>query len=102
MPYKDKEKQKEAQRTAMDRLRGSQRGSQNDRVHSEGSHETLLLKDIKSALPQDIIAYIESVGSRYGLIEQRLRRAYKYQVWHEANFINGIHKGSKYRQYARN
>ena len=59
--------------------------------------ETMPLKDVK--LPQDIIGYIENVSSRYGLRELRLRRAYKYQVWHDENFINGIHKGSKYRQF---
>jgi len=59
--------------------------------------ETMPLGDIKPVLPQDIISYIKSVGKRYGMVEQRLRRAYKYQVWHDANFINGIHKGSKYR-----
>lgn len=62
--------------------------------------ETMPLKDIISALPQDIVNYIESVSSKYGLREIRLRRAYKYQVWHEKNFINGIHKDSKYWRFA--
>ena len=57
--------------------------------------EALPLKDIK--LPQDIIDYIENVSTRYGLRELRLRRAYKYKVWHDASFINGMHKDSKYR-----
>ncbi len=41
----------------------------------EGSQdwETLPLKDIISALPQDILGYIKNVSSRYGLREQRLR-----------------------------
>lgn len=68
---------------------------------TEGSQnwETMPLKDIISALPRDIVSYIENVASKYGMREQRLRRAYKYQVWHDENFINGVHKDSKYRQY---
>ncbi len=79
-------------------------GSQDGRVHNKGSQnwETMPLKDIISALPQDIIDYIENVSSRYGLREQRLRRAYKYQVWHNENFINGIHKDSKYLRFIGN
>ena len=85
---------KERHAEYMREKRGSQRGSQNSRVHSEGSQdwETMLLKDIISVLPQDIVNYIENVASKYGLREQRLRRAYKYQVWHDENFINGIHR----------
>ncbi len=59
--------------------------------------ETMPLKDVISALPQDITGYIENVSRRYGLRELRLRRAYKYKVWHDASFINGKHKDSKYR-----
>ena len=54
------------------------------------------LRGIISALPQDIIDYIENVSRKYKVVsqEERLRTAYKYRVWHEANFINGVHKES--------
>lgn len=77
------------------------RGAQDKGAQPEGAQdwETLPLKDITSALPQDIISYIESISSRYGLRDQRLRWAYKYKVWHDENFINGVHKDSKSRQF---
>jgi len=75
------------------------RGAQNKGAQAEGAQdwETMPLKDVISALPEDIVDYIESVSTKYGLREQRLRRAYKYHVWHKENFINGVHKDSKYR-----
>ncbi len=86
-----KEVKTEQARLRMQKMRNK------DSVTSDSvtSWETMPLKDIK--LPQDIISYIENIASRYGLRELRLRRAYKYQVWHDENFINGIHKDSKYR-----
>lgn len=99
MPYKDKEIAKTAVR---DRQRRHRQGVTQGGVTGQGvTWETLPLGDIKSALPRDIVSYIENVAGKYGLLEQRLRRAYKYQVWHEANFINGIHKDSKYRQFLK-
>lgn len=62
-----------------------------DSVTSKSVTDTISISDIKTILPQDIISYIENVGSRYGLTEQRFRRAYEYQVWHNENFISGVH-----------
>ena len=68
-------------------------------VTDEGvTWETMSLKDIKSALPDDIVVDIIAVGEydrireRSTTLEGRFRRAYKYQVWHDANFIDGVHK----------
>ena len=70
------------------------------RVHKEGSQnwETLPIRDIKELLPEDIVAGIISLGEydrireRNVTLEGRFRLAYKYQVWHDENFIDGIHK----------
>ena len=96
MPYKDKDV------TAAERMRRYRdKGVTKQGVTDEGvTWETMPLKEIIAALPQDIVSYIES--TRYGSTEIRFRRAYKYKVWHDANFINGIHKTSKYREYVRN
>ena len=65
--------------------------------------ETIPLKDIKELLPKDIVADILALGEydrikeRSITLEGRFRLAYKYQVWHDENFIDGIHRGSKYR-----
>ena len=56
------------------------------------------LKEIKLALPKDIVADIMVLGEydrirqRSVTLERRFRLAYKYQVWHNENFIDGIHK----------
>ena len=99
MPLKDKEKRKDA---ARDRQRKHRQG-----VTQEGvTWETISLKDIKSALPDDIVADITALGEydrireRNITLEGRFRRAYKYKVWHDENFIDGIHRGSKYRELA--
>ena len=97
MPYKDKEKATGASKLRMQKMR---QGVTTEGVTMKGvTWETMPLTEIKQALPQDIIDYIENVSRRYGLRGLRLRRAYKYQVWHDENFINGIHKDSKYRQF---
>ena len=96
-----KEVKKEQARLRMQKMRNNSVTKQSVTSDSVTSWETMPLKDIISALPQDIVDYIENVSRRYGLREQRLRRAYKYQVWHDENFINGIHKGSNYRQFVR-
>ena len=70
------------------------------RVHKKGAQdwETISLKDIKSALPEDIVADIISlceydrIRERSVTLEGRFRLAYKYKVWHDENFIDGIHK----------
>ncbi len=96
MPYKDKERATEASKLRMQKMR---QGVTKQGVTDEGvTWETIPLEDIKATLPQDIVSYIENVASKYGLLEQRFRRAYKYQVWHDENFINGIHKDSKHRK----
>ncbi|GAF94092.1 unnamed protein product [marine sediment metagenome] len=85
MPYKDKETAKVA---ARDRQRKHRQG-----VTGQGvTWETIPLEDIKTVLLDDIVGYILKVGERYGNTEQRLRRAYKYHLWHDKNFINGVHK----------
>lgn len=68
-------------------------------IDSVTSWETIPLDDIKAVLPQDITCSIIGIGEHYGNTDQRLRRAYKYHLWHEANFIDGVHKDSKYRKY---
>lgn len=76
------------------------RGAQTGKVHREGARdwETVSIKDIKEALPDNIVEDIIVLGEydrireRSITLEGRFRRAYKYQVRHEANFINGIHK----------
>lgn len=89
-----KEVKTEQARLRMQKMRNKGASVTSDSVTS---WETMPLAEIKQALPQDIVSYIENVSAKYGLREQRLRRAYKYKVWHEANFINGIHRDSKYR-----
>ena len=91
-----------------EKRQGSQGGSQNTKVHSKGSQdwETISIKDIKELLPEDIVTDIIALGEydrireRSITLEGRFRLAYKYQVWHDENFIDGIHRGSKYRQLA--
>ncbi|KKL58416.1 hypothetical protein LCGC14_2225550 [marine sediment metagenome] len=63
--------------------------------------ETITVKEIKEILPEYLVSGILSLG-RYDEIRQRpitmddrFRNAYKYHVWHEANFIDGIHKDSR-------
>ena len=61
--------------------------------------ETIPIKEIKELLPDDIVADIIAVGEydrireRNITLEGRFRQAYKYQVWHNENFIDGVHKG---------
>ncbi len=56
------------------------------------------VREIKGILPDDLVARIKVLGEydrlkhRATTLEDRLRMAYKYHVWHEANFINGVHK----------
>ena len=63
----------------------------------------LRVREIKLALPKDIVSDIIVLGEydrireRSITLEGRFRRAYKYHVWHNENFIDGIHKHSKYR-----
>ena len=85
------------------------------RSNKEGSNsggsnnwETIPIKDIKEILPKDIVGDILRLGEydrirqRPITLEMRFRRAYKYHLWHEANFINGVHKNSKYRLVLEN
>ena len=108
MPYKDKEKRNQASKDSMQRKReGLTLGVNKEGVNSEGSQdwETIPLEEIKEILPSNTLIDIIAI-SDYGRIrqrpimfEERLRRAYKYQVQHDEDFINGIHKDSKYRKY---
>ncbi len=108
MPYKDKERANEASRLRMQRKRqGVTLGVTKQGVTDEGvTWETMPIKDIKEALPDNIVEDIIALGEydrirhRPITLEERFRRAYKYQVWYNENFINAIHKDSKYRQYA--
>ena len=82
-------------------------GAQGEGAQPKGSQdwETISLRDIKSALPDDIVADIiaiseyDCIKERNITLEGRFRRAYKYHVWHDENFIDGIHKDSKYREF---
>ena len=96
MPLKDKEKRNKASKVRMQKMR---QGVTKQGVTDEGvTWETLPIKDIKELLPDDIVADIISLGEydhireRNITLEGRFRKAYKYQVWHDENFINGIHK----------
>ena len=56
------------------------------------------LREIKSALPKDIVDDIIVLGEydrirqRSVTLEGRFRSAYKYHVWHDETFIDGIHR----------
>ena len=86
---------------------GSQtEGSQNTTSSPEsGTWETIPLKEIKEILPAHLVDEIVSLVRwdelKHRAITDRWRNAYKYHVWHEETFINGIHKGSKYRQFIK-
>ena len=64
--------------------------------------ETMPITDIKEVLPDNIVEDIINLGEydcirkRPITLEERFRLAYKYQVWHDDNFIDGIHEDSKY------
>ena len=85
-----KEVKTEQARLRMQKMRN--KGVTEQSVTSDSVTSWELLKDIKASLPQDIVSYIESVGQRYSDTELRLRRAYKYKVWHDKNFVNGVHR----------
>ncbi len=61
------------------------------------------VREIKGILPDDLVARImvldeyDRLKHRATTLEDRLRGAYKYHVWHEENFTDGIHNGSKFR-----
>ncbi len=86
---------------------GSQtEGSQNTTSSPEsGTWETIPLKEIKEILPDSLVERMQVLSEhdrlrqRPGTAEDRVRMAYKYHVWHEANFTDGIHNDSKYRQF---
>ena len=65
--------------------------------------ETIPIKEIKEILPGYLVKEIEALvvwdelHNRAITLEGRWRNAYKYHVWHEENFTDGIHNGSKYR-----
>lgn len=60
--------------------------------------ETIPIKEIKAILPSYLVKEIEALAEydqirqRPVTLEDRLRKAYKYHVWHGENFIKGIHK----------
>ncbi len=80
------------------RREGSQEGSQTQGSQPKGSQdwETIPVAEIKKILPEHIQNDIIIAGVKKGNTEMRFRRAYKYHLWHQANFINGVHKDSKY------
>ena len=97
MPYKDKDKRNQA---------GINNGGVNTTSSPEsstksvtsGTWEIIPIKQIKEILPDSLVNQIERLSewsilhNRPATFEDRLRLAYKYHVWHEENFINGIHK----------
>ena len=106
---------KEVHKEYMRQRRGSQtkgsqtEGAQNLTSFPESStesvtsrtRETIPIKQIKETLPDSLVNQIERL-SEWGILhnrpttlEDRLRLAYKYHVWHEENFIGGIHRGAK-------
>ena len=98
---------KERHAEYMREKRGSQEGSKTKGSQPEGSQdwETISIKEIKEILPSYLVKEIEGIceydrlKQRNITVEGRFRRAYKYHLWHEANFIGGMHKDSKYRQF---
>ena len=76
------------------------RGAQDKGAQTEGAQdwETILIKEIKEILPEYLVKEIEALAEydrirqRPLTLEDRFRIAYKYHVWHEGNFTNGIHK----------
>ena len=88
----------EQTRLRMQKMR-NKKGVTTDSVTDEGvTWETIPLKDIKELLPEDIVTDIIALGEydrireRSVTLEGRFRLAYKYRVWHDENFIDGIHK----------
>ena len=59
------------------------------------------IKEIKEILPGYLVKEIEALVvwdellGRAITLEGRWRNAYKYHMWHEENFIDGIHKDSR-------
>ncbi len=68
---------------------------------TSGTWETIPLKEIKEILPShleiEVLGEYDRLRQRSITLEGRFRRAYKYHVWHEANFTDGIHNDSKFR-----
>ena len=101
MPYKDKAQATEASK---ERMRKHRQGVTKQGVTDEGvTWETIAIKEIKEILPGHLVKEIEALVvwdellKRAVTMEERWRNAYKYHVWHEANFTDGIHNDSKYR-----
>ena len=108
---KDKDKRNQASKDSMKRKReGLATGINNGGVNTtsspesstksvtSGTWETIPIKQIKEILPDSLVNQIERLSewsilhNRPATFEDRLRMAYKYHVWHEENFIHGVHK----------